>query len=101
MIVDAGAEDHSTADGRCQIGPLISRPSSAWASVHLLQTRDVGVYLAQNCDDAIWIVASVDADAGVYVVGTNPDRRQMFGNRYGSGGCSALISRQRRQLSGT
>jgi hypothetical protein len=57
------------------------RPVAPAAGVDLLQAGNVSVDLAQYGGDAAGVVAPVDADAGVYVVGRNPDRRHLRDNR--------------------
>src|SRR6516162_3533856 len=89
MIVHAGAENHAAAGCFTQISPLIGRSSDARAGIHLLQACNVGIDLAQDRDYSVGIVASVDTDAGMNVVGDYPNRGCFLGE-WGAGG-SAIV----------
>jgi len=53
----------------------------AWAArVHLLQASNVGIYLPQHRADSARIVAPVNPDAGMNIVGDDPDRWDLCGD---------------------
>ena len=72
--VDPGAEDDPTPGRLAQIGPLIGMPPGAAASTDFLQAGDIGIDFAQYCGNAARIIAPVDANAGMNVIGYDANR---------------------------
>ena len=74
MSADAGTGDDLATRGLAEISPLVRIVIDASAGVYLLQASDVCGDLAQHGTDAARIVAPVNADAGMNVVGDDSDR---------------------------
>ena len=91
MIAYAGAENDPAAGSLTQIDPLIGMPPDAGTGTHLLQAGDVRVDFAQHSHGPCRIVTSVDADAGMNVVGHDPHRSDLLGDRNKGAGHNAIV----------
>ena len=80
-LAKAYAGDDATPGDLAKVSPLIVMPVAPAAGGDLLQAGNVSIDLAQHGGDAAGVVAPIDADAGMYVVGRNPDRRPLLNNR--------------------
>src|SRR6185503_4880790 len=69
MIAQMRAAGRREAGHLGEKAPLLDEASEAMARIDLLQPDDVGMEFAQHLADALGIVAVVDADAAMHVVG--------------------------------
>ena len=74
LDVDTGAKDDPAPGRLAQIGPLIGVPPGAAASIDFLQAGDIGIDFAQYRGNAARVIAPVDANAGMNVVGYDANR---------------------------
>jgi len=79
MIADSGAEYDPAAGCLTQVSPLIGMAPDPAAGTDFLQAGNVGVDFAQHRDDSGRVIASVDTNAFVDVVGYYPNRRARAG----------------------
>src|SRR5205807_122081 len=87
---DAHAGDDAVPGNHSEVSPLIVMSVAPTAGVDLLQAGNVSVDLPQHSGDSSGVVASVNADTSMYVVGRNPDRRHL-GNNGGYGSAPGAI----------
>jgi len=69
LVTDAGPEDDLAPGRLAQIGPLLGMPPGAASGINFLQTGDVGIDFTQHSRDSARVIAPVDADAGMNVIG--------------------------------
>src|SRR6516225_4050223 len=74
LVTDAGPEDDPTPGRLAQISPLIGMPPSAAPGIDFLKTGDVRVDFTQHSGDSPGVIASVDPDAGMNIVGDDSNR---------------------------
>src|SRR6516162_5451134 len=91
MLSDASSCDDPAAGGRAEIGPLVGMPFAQAARVHLLQASNVGIYLPQHRADSARIVTPINPDAGMNIVGDDPDRRDLRGDASTGETCSGMV----------
>ena len=76
MLLGPGPEDHPATRRLGEISRLIGVEPGSAADADLLQTGDVGIDFVQHGGDPRRVVAPVDADAAMDVVGDHLDRGQ-------------------------
>ena len=74
LVADAGPEDDPTPRRLTEISPLIGMPPSAPSGIDFLKTGDVRVDFTQHSGDSPGVIAPVDSDAGMNVVGHDSNR---------------------------
>ena len=74
LVTDAGSEDDPTPGRLTEISPLIGMPSGAAPGINFLKAGDVRVDFTQHGGDSPGVIAPVDSDACMNVVGHDSNR---------------------------
>src|SRR5271169_3158019 len=79
LVTGAGSEDDPTPGRLTQISPLIGMPPGAASGIDFLKAGDVRVDFTQHSSDSPGVIAPVDSDAGMNVVGHDSNRDAVRG----------------------
>jgi hypothetical protein len=74
LVTDAGSEDDPTPGRLTEISPLIGMPPGAASGINFLKAGNVRVDFTQHSGDSPGVIAPVDPDAGMNVVGHDSNR---------------------------
>src|ERR1700730_16881910 len=74
LVTDAGPEDNLAPGRLAQIGPLLGMPPGAASGIDFLKAGDVRVDFTQHSGDSPGVIAPVDPDASMNIVGHDSNR---------------------------
>ena len=74
LVTDAGSEDDPAPRRLTEISPLIGMPSGAAPGINFLKAGDVRVDFTQHSGDSPGVIAPVDPDACMNVIGHDSNR---------------------------